>query len=204
MSAAWRSEGSRGLLNCENWKLDCDFEDPRGGFCVSRGDSQQLTNLMGVFVCPSNAPLQDISCPEDDLVVSYRAEREDRLGLKLRYELIQAEADRLVLQAIVAFETRSFDANPQIAVIIPRDVKRLEAAVTFESSDCAIGIVSEDDLPDQSASEQHLSLFDGFMERGVIRKKRLRLVVAPGGEVSKLDLNRERDLLRQYPLPLMA
>ncbi len=141
---------------------------------------------------------------------------EDQFGHALVFRMIQADDQMAVLEVIVSIQTRLLDAHPTIDLVVsPGEV--LDGAgppgrgtapvrrVQTGGGDVVV-LLGPHDAPfttDRSGpAGLRLRLFGEFLEKGVIRKCRPWIALAPAGQLGDTDVESLYQKMLSRPLPL--
>ncbi|QDV67425.1 hypothetical protein Poly24_11200 [Rosistilla carotiformis] len=178
------------------WKIRCDQAAERG-------------NLLSIGSSVAMPRFQEVDRPQEDLLARYRPTTEPGISLDIRYQLLTVSPSRLVLQATYAVQTRAFETHPSLEITVPK-LEQTELACIHQTyaAPFHVAIVMQacdvaqarlvDDGPDS-----RIQFFGDFMERGVIRKCRLRLILSPLSD-QELQADQELEALAREPLPLVS
>lgn len=191
------------------WSLRSQLSAPDLGWRIGCGETADAEGLLAISSSVAMPEFQEAYWPEEDLVARYAQNVEPGISLDVRYQLLTVSPARLVLQATFAVQTRGFETHPALEITVPKIAEnkidtinrfradRFDAAVVMQASD-----VAQSRLLDDGASSR-IQFYGDFMERGVIRKCRLRLILSP---LSSQELQAEEELaaLTQEPLPLVS
>jgi hypothetical protein len=208
--AAWQADDSV-------WRIESRISDDSVRICVGNeslalisSDSTELPKLDEQFV------------RGDELHLSFPQTRDQcEFGFRLvirpvKSESLGTDADRAVFELIVSIETTLLDSHPTVDLFIPsiNGVACREVNGVGNAIHCANGatanwavLLGPHDAPFTSTIDQpdglRLRLFGEFLEKGVIRRARPRVIIDRTGRQIDADLIDEAwNALAQSPLPL--
>jgi hypothetical protein len=219
----WFLQGTKAKLGCGGLLAEIDVERPtRGLHNLQLGVEKVEGYLMGVNVVADNAvseaPLQptDVYTRGNDLVATYR----EPLGLPFTLQvywrvLTPKNRQSAALESIVSIQTREWEAHPHVTLTSALAVHSAQlenGGVIFRSHhDWAYVEATPpgDFIPsacESKASNLHAAQWtygNHFMERGVIRRLRVRASIVPIAEAEDGVGQLRADLVAEPP-PLTA
>lgn len=218
----WVLRGAQAQLTCGALRAELDVERPTRGLRELRLAGETLAGwLMAVDVVDDDATEQpwqpaDVYTRGSDLVATYREPLGQPFSLQVYWRAL-APKDREVaaLEAILSIQTREWEAHPFVSLdsAIAVDRSRLEnGGVIFHSQHdwsyveatppgdftAAVRLSTTEGL-----SESRWTYGNHFMERGVIRRLRLRGAFVSAMESADAVEQMRTDLLAEPP-PLTA
>ncbi|WP_417747974.1 hypothetical protein [Rosistilla oblonga] len=195
--------------NAGVWTLRGPLQAPENGWQIGCGESSELDRLLALTSSVAMPVFQEADRPLEDLVARYRPIAEAGISLDIRYQLLNVSPSRLVLQATYAIQTREFETHPSLQIAIPglpetelatinrAHVGAMHLAVLMQP--CDLAQARRVDAPQDGG----IQFYGDFMERGVIRKCRLRLILSPLSQ-QELQAEEEFEALMREPLPLVS
>ncbi|QDV10918.1 hypothetical protein CA51_07720 [Rosistilla oblonga] len=195
--------------NAGVWTLRGPLQAPENGWQIGCGESSELDRLLALTSSVAMPVFQEADRPLEDLVARYRPSAEAGISLDIRYQLLNVSPSRLVLQATYAIQTREFETHPSLQIAIPglpetelatinrAHVGAMHLAVLMQP--CDLAQARRVDAPQDGG----IQFYGDFMERGVIRKCRLRLILSPLSQ-QELQAEEEFEALMREPLPLVS
>jgi hypothetical protein len=219
----WGLQGSRAKLACGGLLAELDVERPsRGLHNLRLGIEKVEGRLMSVYVDAENAATDEPWTPTDvytrgyDLVATYREPRGQPFTLQIYWRVLPLKnRQSAALESIVSLQTREWEAHPHVTLMSALAVHsaRLEdGGVLFRSHhDWAYveatppGDFTPSAYESKAPSLQAAAWTYGnhFMERGVIRRLRLRGTIVPIADAEDALEQLSDDLIVEPP-PLTA
>ncbi len=219
----WTLRGTSASMAIAKWSGKLDLEQPNRGLDLHCGTESSGAGLLGVdFSLPHHPFDKDCYVRQGDLIVVYPQRDDRKFSLQLDYRLLEAGPDRLLIELWISVQTYLLDSRPTVSVSCRADREsiRTESTISDASHQAVVqGTVDgtlhwawlthprdQDDTSwnwngDRQAFEA--GLFGHFMEKGVIRRARMRCLI---GTTSL----KEREVDEAYqsfvvsPLPLTA
>ncbi|QDS86588.1 hypothetical protein EC9_07550 [Rosistilla ulvae] len=191
------------------WTLRSPLAAPDQGWRIDCGDAGEVDQLLAIGSSVPMPVFQEADSPLEDLVVHYRQALEPGISLDVRYQLLTVSPARLVLQATYAVQTRAFETHPALQIAVPKlqqtelatinrsHIGSFHVAVVMQACDVAQANLIDD------GKTSRVNFYGDFMERGVIRKCRLRIILSPLSE-QELQADQELEALSREPLPLVS
>jgi hypothetical protein len=215
-STLWRLDGPRAQLDCGSLQAAVDVAAPARGLTQLRYRGAPLDGwLLGVEVAaePSDAYVRG-----GDLVVDYAETAERPYGVQVYWSASESlTGNALILDATVSIQTRQWKAYPRVAVassLADADVVRVAEAIclmrprgaTWSYAEVvpALDFIQERDAVVAPPTSAWRWVFrEQFMERGVIRRLRVRGLLIPRCDDAALATSLHAALLAERP-PLTA
>jgi hypothetical protein len=219
----WFLQGSQAKLACGALLAELDVERPTRGLHNLRLSIEKIEGyLMGVNVAAENAddaePWRpaDVYTRGDDLVATYREPLGQPFTLQIYWRVVAPKnRQSAALESIVSIQTREWEARPHVTLtsaLAVDSAQREDDGVIFRSHhDWAYVEASPpgDFTPsacESNAPSLHAAAWtygNHFMERGVIRRLRLRGTIVPIAEAEDSIEQLGADLISEPP-PLTA
>jgi hypothetical protein len=215
---SWRLDGSQAFLDCDAIQASVDVARPRRGLAELRFRGVPTEGwLLGVDV-EAPAPPSDAYARGGDLVVAYQESADRPFSVQIYWSIGQRTPlpDALVLDGTVSIQTRQWEAYPRVTVtshLAGAERVALDAAATVvrpagvEWSYVEV-VPTEDFVPMPPGNDGPAGssgwIYDGhFMERGVIRRLRVRGAFVPRADDLEAAVRLRTHLLAEQP-PLTA
>ena len=198
---SWKITSTTASISNSDWNLQTDFEQPDLGWSIGKRGAPEL-KLLGVTSEISIGKNSDVYSSGNDLIIDFSAQCERNISLRLRSRVIGLTESRLVLQTTLGIQTRSFDAHPKICLTFP-PAQQIGDTFVFDNPGYQGALVFDGANPEIRQQDSRLMVFSDFLERGVIRKCRWRLIVVREG-AGGIDAESELNALRDEPLPLLS
>ena len=221
----WQLQANQTSLERNYWRLELDPRAPNAGLQVRFG-STQIGPFLRITPKPTHSfNIQEAYVRQNDLIVRYEQSDSDLYTVQLNWRVLGCEiANALALELWISVQTSLLDTHPAIDVR-SHTADALWHSLTlsdlsFDSSDMtAIGLVKKSGVTALvmiEPSDAHqakrildrsedftLRIFGEFMEKGVIRRARLRLMVV-SGEIARSKIVKQYRAFTDSPLPLTA
>jgi hypothetical protein len=214
----WRLDGSQAFLHCDALQASVDVTRARRGLAELRFRGAPIEGwLLGVDV-EAPAPPSDAYVRGGDLVVAYPESADRPFSVQIYWSLGQGTplTESLVLDGTVSIQTRQWEAYPRVTVtsqIAGAERISLDAAATVVRPAGVewsyIEVVPAEDFAQVTPSDGGPAsssgwIYDGhFMERGVIRRLRIRGAIVPRANDLEAAVRLRTHLLAEQP-PLTA
>lgn len=225
----WTLTGAKAAAVCGGLLAEIDLERPQRGLHNLRlpGEPGLSGGLLGISVncddaAPGVEPRLTTLPPEEvylrggDLVVSYGEPFGQPFKLQAYYRLLASQAPRAAtLEAVVSLQTREWEAYPAVVVtstLPAREVVVASCYAVYRSNadwSYAEATPKGDFIPREHAADSNglrgvqWRFEPCFMERGVIRRLRLRAAIVPSAE-DEPAARRLAEELQYEPPPLTA
>jgi hypothetical protein len=217
-TTVWRLDGSRAFLEHEAFQGSVDIERAQRGLTELRYRGAPIEGwFLGVDV-EAPAPPSDAYVRAGDLVVAYPESADRPFSVQIYWSIGQSTPlpDALVFDATVSIQTRQWEAYPRVTVtsqLAKAEPIALDAAATVIRPAGVewsyVEVVPAEDfvqMPLKSAEPTAPGgwIYDGhFMERGVIRRLRVRGALVPRKDDLEAAVRLRTQLLAEQP-PLTA
>lgn len=219
----WFLQGTKAKLACGALLAEIELQRPTRGLRNLRLPGETVDGwLMGVDVAAEDAAADEPWQPTDvytrgsDLVATYREPLRQPFTLQVYWRVV-APKDRqaAVMEAILSIQTREWEAHPYVTLnsALAVDSARLEnGGVIFRSHHnwAYVEVTPPGDFSPsagettaQGLCRSHWSYGKHFMERGVIRRLRLRGAFMPIAEAEDAVETLRTELVTEPP-PLTA
>lgn len=186
----WRLDGSTARFESRSFSAAVDVAAPHLGLSSLRYEGELVAgSLLGVAVddLRSDDAPSDSYVRGNDLVVAYRETDERPFSVQVYWSVAAADDGSLTIDATTSIQTRQWEAYPRVEVISTSPgsefVELDETSILLRPANAAWSY-AELALPGDFAGAHDVNachsrwLFDGqFMERGVIRRLRVRGVL---------------------------
>jgi hypothetical protein len=191
-TTTWTFDGRCAELACGPLQGAVDVAVPRGGLAALKFNGDSLSgSLLAVDL---DGEASDAYVRGEDLVVTYRETPERPYSVQVYWSAAAGEGGELILDATVSIQTRAWEAYPRVTV-----TSKLAGAEADPGVEEGIALLrppgvdwtyAETALPEdfvlvdrgRSAGGTNVWTFaDQFMERGVIRRRRVRGAFLPRG-----------------------
>jgi hypothetical protein len=214
----WSLQGSKARVASGSLAAELDVEQPMLGLTHLQWHGEQLAgSLMAVDVRDSGHPVQQRWLPADvyirggDLVATYREPAEEPFHLQVYWRALAPSDDSATtLEAIVSIQTPQWEAYPYITVgtsLVASQAQLLNGSVALHLDDNWSYIEASppgDFVPSiHQPNSARWSYGKHFMERGVIRRLRLRGAFVPRARAEN-EIERHRSIFASEPPPLTA
>lgn len=221
----WQLQSDQAFLETEHWRVDLDPRAPNAGLKIRVG-STQLGEFLKISPKPSHSfKIQEAYVRQNDLIVRYEQSIADLYTIQLNWRRLNCEIpDALALEVWISVQTSLLDTHPTIEVRSGTP-DALWHSLTLDdlsmdkSDSTAIGLVKKSGLtamvmiePSDARQARRIvdrsedfafRLLGDFMEKGVIRRARLRLLVV-SAELSRSKVVKQFRAFIDSPLPLTA
>jgi hypothetical protein len=219
----WRLHGNRAELTVGDFTAAIDVERPGRGLhdlTISGACHDWALLRIGVAAPaqPVSAfdatwPASDVYVRGRDVVATYREPLGQPFNVQIYWRMIEGQAAvRLVLETIVSVQTPTWEAYPGVGVHSspsPGEVSVTEDDMHIFRSDADWSYVelpypgdftlADENLPDDSLREFRWRFGPQFMERGVIRRLRIRGAILHCDEMFSAVSELRSDFLAEQP-----
>jgi hypothetical protein len=189
-TATWTFDGRRAALACGPLSGVVDVTAPRGGLAALKYNGAALSGaLLAVDI---DGEASDAYVRGDDLVVTYRETPDRPFSVQLYWSAKAGECGELIIDATVSIQTRAWEAYPRVTVTSTLADAEIgpgaEEGVALLRPPGADWTYAETALPEDFALVEPgtpaggtnvWTFADQFMERGVIRRRRVRGAFVP-------------------------
>jgi hypothetical protein len=189
-TATWTFNGRRAELTCGALKGVIDVTAPRGGIAgLAFNDAAVNGALLSVDI---DGEASDAYVRCEDLVVTYRETPERPFSVQMYWSATAGQGGELILDGTVSIQTRAWEAYPRVtvtstltgaevvpgvedgvALLRPRGVDWTYAETALPEDFSPVAAAS------QAGGANAWTFADQFMERGVIRRRRVRGAFVP-------------------------
>ncbi len=221
----WQFQADQASLEAENWRVELDPRAPNHGMKLQFG-TVDFGSFFKINPRPSHSfSIQEAYVREEDLILRYEQSGEDLYTVQLNWRRLESEVrDSLCIELWLSVQTSLLDTHPVIDVR-SRTPDALWHILTLDdlslgkSDAAAMGLVKKSGVtamimiePMDARQAQktldrndyfNLKLFGEFMEKGVIRRTRLRFL-AVTGELARSKIAKQYRIFTDSPLPLTA
>ena len=208
--AAWQTDDSVWRIEASNRGDGVRIWAGQESLSLISSDATELPKLEEQFVRGDELHLsfpQTGDCSEFGFELVIRPVRSESLG---------TDGDRVIFELIVSIETTRLNAHPTIDLCIPgsesvacRDVNGMSNAIHHANGASAnwVVLLSPQDAPFTSTIDQseglRLRLFGEFLEKGVIRRARPRVIIdRKGQQFDENMIDEAWNALAHSPIPL--
>lgn len=221
----WQLKSDQASLEANHWRVDLNPRTPNVGLKVMFGDVQ-LGHFLKIAPKPSHSfNIQEAYIRENDLIIRYEQSNDDLYTVQLNWRRLDCDIpDALALELWVSVQTSLLDTHPEIEIRSRTPDARwhgltLDDLSIEKSTSTAIGLVKKSSVTamvmlEPSDAHQARRIVDrgedfafrmlgDFMEKGVIRRARLRLL-AVTTELSRSKIVKQFRAFVDSPLPLTA
>jgi hypothetical protein len=209
----WRLVDGQASLEAGRWDGRFDLAKPGSGLSLASANKFRLDSLLAVeFVTPHEPFLKDCFVRQSDLIIAYPQREQRTFSLQLDYRIIESSEEQLLIELWVSIQTYLLDTHPTVKVICPG----LESpANTSQPIVATVGDLSfawfihprdQSDtklVADKASERVQAQLFGHFMEKGVIRRARVRCLVSQS-PLSQSAMDAVQSNFAESPLPLTA
>lgn len=207
----WSIAGTNAVLTWSNWTWRFDLARPSAGVSVE-GPVKQPWQLMAIRPVPAHAcHIDDQFARGSDLMVRYNQSEQDQFAFQLDFRAVPESA--LVTAACgfdlwLSVQTQLLDAHPTLDIDHPGAASGWTGSTAIQSCASSLGfaaiLIHPSDLVQTellAPAAGQLRLFGNFMEKGVIRRGRLRCLVSPT-PLTDAALQSAYECFAESPLPL--
>ena len=221
----WQLETGQASVEKDHWHVELDPRDPKAGLKI-RHASKQLGHFLRVAPKPSHSfNIQEAYVRQNDLIVRYEQSGDDLYTVQLNWRKLDcAIPNALALELWISVQTTLLDTHPTIEVCSSTPDAQWHGLtlndLSIETSDTVvIGLVKTSGVTAMVMIESSDALqanrilgrsndftwkiLGEFMEKGVIRRARLR-IFAVAGEFARSKIAKQYRLFTDSPLPLTA
>lgn len=221
----WQLQSDQAYLETEHWRVGLDPRAPNSGLQIRFG-STVVGQFFKIAPKPSHSfKIQEAYIRQNDLIVRYEQSDDDLYTVQLNWRRLDCEIpDALALELWISVQTSLLDTHPTIEVR-SRTSDALWHSLTLDdlsaekSDKTAIGLVKKSGvtamvmIEPSDAHQAHrilersddfaLKILGDFMEKGVIRRVRMRLL-AVASEIPRSKIAKQYRAFTDSPLPLTA
>jgi hypothetical protein len=221
----WQLQSDQGFLDSKRWRAELDPRAPNSGLQV-RFETMQLGQFFKISPKPSHSfAIQEAYVRQNDLIVRYEQSNQDLYTVQLNWRRLESEIpDALAVEVWISVQTSLLDTHPTIEVRSRTPDAQWHVLtlsdLQIEKNDCAVlGLVKKSGVTSiimiepsdaqqarritERSDEFSFRILGDFMEKGVIRRARLRLLVVTA-ELSRSKIIKEFRAFTDSPLPLTA
>jgi hypothetical protein len=213
LNSPWTLGDDRASFDLGQWSGRFDLAKPMAGLSIAHKNLATINGLLAIeFDRPHDPFLKDCYVRQGDLIVAYPQRENRQFSLQLDYRIIESSKEQLLIELWVSIQTYLLDSRPKVKVVCPG------VDAPAETSNPIVGSVGNFSFSwfihprDQGDSKLtvdkisgHVSaqLFGHFMEKGVIRRARLRCLVGLAS-LSQAAIDNAQTQFAASPLPLTA
>ena len=212
-NSPWKLVDGRASLDTDRWAGHIDLAKPGSGLSLTSAHKPGLISLLAVeFVRPHEPFVKDCFVRQSDLILAYPQREQRTFSLQLDYRIIASREAQLLIELWVSIQTYLLDTHPSVKVSCPGSETPAKASqpIVATAGDLSFAwfIHPRDQsdtklVADKSNARVQAQLFGHFMEKGVIRRARLRCLVSQK-PLSKVDIDNAQSDFADSPLPLTA
>jgi hypothetical protein len=193
---SWILRDGIARLDRNGWSVTTDLKSPTPSIAVHRSSAKSSSQEYTVVLSPhehhlqgsiATLPLGDAYVRQNDIVAMYPEHAPGRFGYQIDLRAIDAgDPSSLVMEIWLSVQTSLLDSHPKLAIGLdgfdfentPFEILRDHSHQVgimihpLDLSDCRIV------RPTHGDETYRIDTFGRFMEKGVIRRARLRLVFA--------------------------
>jgi hypothetical protein len=209
----WKLVGGQASFVTDQWEGRMDLTKPSSGLSLAFANRPRLNSLLAVeFTTPNEPFLKDCFTRQGDLIVAYPQREHRNFSLQLDYRLVESSKAQLLLELWVSIQTYLLDTHPSVRIICPGSDSPATASnpivASVGDSSIAWFVHPRDQsdtklVVDKSKSRVQAQLFGHFMEKGVIRRARMRCLVSQS-PLSQSVIDEAQAQFASSPLPLTA
>jgi hypothetical protein len=181
---------------------------------VKDGTNQGLFEW-AVHPMDEGAPIQtdalllgDAYCRQNDLIAHYPEVEPWRFGYQMDVRWVAAESskDWTCLEIWLSIQTSLLESSPQLTLSFSKQSFHVDREGLWTSLSHRIGLMvhpldRKDCVVDVEKDSLEMTVFGRFMEKGVIRRMRFRLVVSTNAQPATFWKDRQHEFSNS-PLPL--
>ncbi len=213
LDSPWTLVDGRANFDVGQWNGRFDLAKPTAGLSIASQSQATIKGLLAIeFDHPHEPFLKDCYVRQGDLIVAYPQRENRQFSLQLDYRIIESSKEQLLLELWVSIQTYLLDSRPLVKVVCPGGVAPAKISSPIVGSvgnfSCAWFIHPRDQGDSKVTANEmsgHVSaqLFGHFMEKGVIRRARLRCLVSLKA-LSQAAIDDAQSQFAASPLPLTA
>ena len=207
----WSISGNLATFTGAQWTWRVDLAHPSAGVSIE-GPTKAPWQLMAIHPVPAHAcQIDDQFARGSDLMVRYVQSEKDQFAFQLDFRAVppsELASAACGFDVWLSVQTQLLDAHPQLEINHPGATKGWSGDASIQNhaspSGCAAILIHPSDLLQTELIDQNagkLRLFGDFMEKGVIRRGRLRCLVS-AKPIPASDLQAAYDCFADSPLPL--
>ncbi len=207
----WSIAGNLATLVSSPWTWRVDLANPSAGVSIE-GPANTPWQLMAIHPIPAHAcHIDDQFARGSDLMVRYDQTEKDQFAFQLDFRAVpKSELGSASggFDMWLSVQTQLLDAHPQLEISHPGAASGWSGDASIQSyqsrGGCAAILIHPSDLLQTELIDLKagkLRLFGNFMEKGVIRRGRIRCLVN-AAPISTSDLQAAYDCFADSPLPL--
>ena len=221
----WQLQSDKATLESDQWQVALDPRDPKAGLQI-RYSSKPLGHFLRVTPRPSHSfNIQEVYVRQNDLIVRYEQSGDDLYTVQLNWRKLDCEIPSvLALELWISVQTTLLDTHPTLDVcsstpeaqwhgLTLNDLSIDKIATTVIGLAKKSGVTAMVMIESSDALQAKRILgrnedftwrvLGEFMEKGVIRRARLRLLAVPG-EFARSKIAQQYRQFTDSPLPLTA
>ena len=221
----WQLQPDNAFLEIQSWRAELDPRAPNSGLKIHFG-SIPIGQFLKISPKPSHSfAIQEAYIRQNDLIVRYEQANDDLYTVQLNWRRLESDIPgALYLEVWISVQTSLLDTHPVIEVrsrtpdakwrgltLNDLQIEKRDSTVLGQVTKSGVTSVIMLDPSDAHQArriddpndEFSLKLLGDFMEKGVIRRARLRLLVV-AQELSRSKMIEEFREFTDSPLPLTA
>ena len=207
----WSIEGKTATLSDSAWRWRVDLAHPNAGVSLE-GPTKSPWQLMAIHPVPKHAcQIDDQFARGSDLMVRYGQSEKDQFAFQLDFRAVpKSELGSAAsgFDVWLSVQTQLLDAHPILEIGHPNASGGWHSTASLQTCQGSAGfaaiMIHPSDLAQTElldATTGKLRLFGNFMEKGVIRRGRLRCLIH-STVLPSADLQNAYERFAESPLPL--
>ena len=214
---SWELKGIAANWNEPHWSVNVVFENGSYQPLIQFNDASKKP-ILEVGLTPrekkenrftTGRPFADAYVRQKDLIAMFPQASAWNFGYQVDMRMLaESHQDALTMEIWLSIQTSLLDTHPQLELHLTGDrfQNLVENSWTSESSRIGLLVHPLDQADCQIDLENdalEMRVFGRFMEKGVIRRMRFRLIVASGPKTAAYWMDRSKEF-SDSPLPLTA
>lgn len=220
----WQLEADRASLETELCGVELNQRTPNTGLQIRIGTTS-LGQFFRISPKPSHSfTIQEAYVRQNDLILRYEQSGNDLYSLQLNWRRLDWDQDALALELWISVQTSLLDTHPAIEIrsgtpgalwhflslndlSIGNSDKTVVGLVKKSGVTAMVMVEPSDAQPVNRSLDRNeefaLKIFGEFMEKGVIRRTRLRFFGCTD-EIARSRIKKQYQSFIESPLPLTA